>query len=89
MAIEYDFRRKPNPKGDGELQPLYPRIVSKGTISTAQLVRDISMMSTFTPGDIEGLLTAFEERISYYISEGQKKRLLHCLQSLQATPQKG
>ena len=29
MAAEYDFRRRPNPKGDGELQPLYPRIVNK------------------------------------------------------------
>ena len=32
MAADYDFRRKPNEKGDGEVQPLYPRIVSKGTI---------------------------------------------------------
>ena len=30
MAAEYDFQRKPNPKGDGELQPMYPRIVNKG-----------------------------------------------------------
>ena len=29
MAAEYDFQRKPNPKGDGELQPMYPRIVNK------------------------------------------------------------
>lgn len=29
MAADYDFRRKPNEKGDEELQPLYPRIVSK------------------------------------------------------------
>lgn len=33
MAAEYDFQRKPNPKGDGELQPMYPRIVNKGTIT--------------------------------------------------------
>ena len=31
MAADYDFRRKPNEKGDGEVQPLYPRIVFKGT----------------------------------------------------------
>ncbi len=24
MAADYDFRRKPNEKGDGEVQPLYP-----------------------------------------------------------------
>ena len=37
MAAEYDFQRKPNPKGDGELQPMYPRIVNKGTIDTERL----------------------------------------------------
>lgn len=33
MAAQYDFQRRPNPKGDGELQPLYPRIVNKGTMT--------------------------------------------------------
>ena len=42
MAAEYDFQRKPNPKGDGELQPMYPRIVNKGTITGKRLVSDIS-----------------------------------------------
>ena len=28
MAADYDFRRKPNEKGDGEVQPLYPLISS-------------------------------------------------------------
>ena len=37
MAAEYDFRRRPNPKGDSELQPLYPRIVNKGTIEMEAL----------------------------------------------------
>ncbi len=75
MAAEYDFQRKPNPKGDGELQPLYPRIVNKGTITTERLINDISQASSFTPGDIVGLLTAFEERISYYLSEGHHVQL--------------
>lgn len=75
MAAEYDFQRKPNPKGDGELQPLYPRIVNRGTITTKRLVSDISHASSFTPGDIEGLLAAFEDRISYYLSEGHHVQL--------------
>ena len=58
MAAQYDFQRRPNPKGDGELQPLYPRIVNKGTIDTERLVSDISRMSSFSPGDIHGLLAA-------------------------------
>ena len=74
MAAEYDFQRKPNPKGDGELQPLYPRIVNRGTITTKRLVSDISQASSFTPGDIEGLLAAFEDRISYYPARWRTKR---------------
>ena len=65
MAAQYDFQRRPNPKGDGELQPLYPRIVNKGTIDTERLVSDISRMSSFSPGDINGLLAAIEDRIIY------------------------
>lgn len=75
MAAQYDFQRKPNPKGGNELQPLYPRIVNKGTIKTERLVHDISQMSSFSEGDITGLLTAFEERISYYLSEGHHVQL--------------
>ncbi len=37
MAAQYDFQRRPNPKGDGEPQPLYPRIVNKGTIETSSV----------------------------------------------------
>ncbi len=75
MAAEYDFQRKPNPKGDGELQPMYPRIVNKGTITTERMASDISRATSFTPGDIAGLLAAFEERISYYLSEGHHVQL--------------
>ena len=75
MAAEYDFQRKPNPKGDGELQPMYPRIVNKGTITVKRLVSDISQATSFTPGDVEGVLAALESRISYYLSEGHHVQL--------------
>ena len=50
MAADYDFRRKPNENGDGEIQPLYPRIVSKGTIDSKQLFREIAEASSFYGG---------------------------------------
>ncbi|WP_303206897.1 DNA-binding protein [Bacteroides oleiciplenus] len=40
MAAEYDFQRRPSSKGDDELQPLYSRIVNKGTIMMERLVQD-------------------------------------------------
>lgn len=75
MNAEYDFMRRPDSKGTGEQQPLYPRIVSKGTISSKRLVREIAEESTFTPGDIEGLLVALERKISNYLVAGNHVQL--------------
>ena len=75
MAAQYDFRPMPGVKDDDKTPPLFPRIVNKGTITTDRLVSDISEMSSFTPGDIQGLLVAFENRISYYLSEGHHVQL--------------
>ena len=70
MAAEYDFRRKPDEKGNGELQPFYPRIVSKGTIDSKQLFREIAEASSFTEGDLEGIMVSLQNKVSYYLSEG-------------------
>lgn len=75
MAADYDFRRKPNEKGDGEVQPLYPRIVSKGTIDSKRLFREIAEASSFTEGDLAGIMVAFQEKVSYYLSEGYHVKL--------------
>ncbi len=75
MAADYDFRRKPNEKGDEELQPLYPRIVSKGTIDCKRLFREISEASTFTEGDLAGIMVSLQEKVSYYLSEGYHVKL--------------
>lgn len=75
MAAQYDFKPMPGTKDNDKPQLLYPHIVNKGTITTDRLVSDISEMSSFTPGDIEGLLVAIENRISYYLSEGHHVQL--------------
>lgn len=75
MAAQYDLLRSPDAKSTGELQPLYPRIVSKGTIDTKTLVREISEACSFTEGDLEGVLVALSEKISYYLSEGYHVQL--------------
>ena len=75
MSAEYDFRRKPNEKGDDEVQPLYPRIVSKGTVDSKKLFKEIAEASTFTLGDLEGMVVALQEKISYYVSEGYHVKL--------------
>ena len=75
MAAQYDFRRKPSVDGDVKNQPLYPRIVSSGTIDFERIVREISEASTFTPGDIKGLMVAMEDKVSSYLVNGYHVQL--------------
>ena len=75
MAADYEFRRKPNENGDGEIQPLYPRIVSKGTVDSKQLFREIAEASSFTEGDLAGIMVSLQEKVSYYLSEGYHVKL--------------
>lgn len=75
MAADYDLRENPNPRGDGEKQPLHPRIVVKGTIRTERLIRDIVHNSSLTEGDIKSSITLLAERISHYLTEGYNVEL--------------
>lgn len=67
MAADYDFRRKPNEKGNGEVQPLYTQVVSKGTIVSKWLFRKIAETSSFTEGDWASIVIALQEKMSYYL----------------------
>ncbi len=62
-------------KATTQYKPLYPRIVNKGTIKMERLVQDIAGMSSFTPGDVTGVMALIEDRISYYLSEGHHVQL--------------
>lgn len=69
MAARYDFRENPSKDPDGK-PLLHPRIVSSGTIPTRQLLEDISAASTFTVGDLEGVLVSLTEKLSSYLIAG-------------------
>ncbi len=77
MAALYDLRPVSTnlDKEKKEQLRYYPQIVNKGTIETWQLVRDIHEMSTFTKGEIEGLIKMIEDRIAHYLSEGHHVQL--------------
>ncbi len=75
MAAYYDFLENPNPKGDGEQQPLHPRIVVKETIKTDRIVEDIAFSASITQGDMAAALSALEERLSHYLSNGYNVEL--------------
>lgn len=62
MAARYDFREVPSKKENGEEPKLYPHIISSGTIRTRTILEEISEASTFTVGDLEGVLCALTEK---------------------------
>lgn len=70
MPAKYDFRKNPA-RGNGEEEEVYhPRIVSKGTITSRRIFEEIERASSFTVGDMEGILTELTEKISDYLIEG-------------------
>ena len=75
MYAKYDFRKKPSSKEDEDEQPLYPRIVSNGTIDFQQIIKEIAQASSFTPADIEGVQLAIENKISEYLVSGHHVQL--------------
>jgi len=75
MPAQYDFRENPNSKGDEEKQPLHPRIVYYGTVSTRRMFEDIVEASSYTLGDLEGMMTAITERMAHYMVEGYRVEL--------------
>ena len=75
MAANYDLRENPNPKKDGKKQPLYARIVSKGTITSRELLEDISSGTTFTVADLEGAISALAEKMATHLKNGYNVEL--------------
>lgn len=68
---EYDLKKKPAfTTKEGETAVLYPSIVHCGKLTTEKLAQLISERSTFTPGDIEGLLKELVNVAGEYIGEG-------------------
>jgi len=75
MAAEYDFKKNPKTSGDQSEDLLHPRVVSRGTINAKRLAKDLTTATSFTQGDVIGLLTAMEERIADYLKEGYNVKL--------------
>lgn len=75
MTAQYDFVKTPKPRKDGKPQELHPRIVSRGTITTRRLLEDIHKGSSFTVGDLAGVIASLEDKMAYYIREGYNVEL--------------
>lgn len=75
MSAQYALFENPNPKKDGEKQPLHARIVQGRTIRLDRLSEEISAFSSFSPADIRGLLQAFSDQIAAHLEDGNSVEL--------------
>lgn len=70
MPAKYALYENPNPKGDGEKQPLHARIVPWGTVRTEEIAQDIADSCGYSTAVTKGMLDALAHIISRNLSRG-------------------
>ena len=79
MSILYNFRKMPPRPDQNEPEEAEERLFAQAIIqrqyTTEDLCRDISDRSSFSSGDITGLMIAMEELIFEYLASGYSFRL--------------
>lgn len=66
---KFIMRRIPAGMGKGNLK-YYPHLVRAGGVTLDEIADDISGASTFTPGDVKGVVIALAERIARNVARG-------------------
>lgn len=70
MTARYDLYLNPPSEEGKEERPLHARIVPYGTISTQRLAEEIAYGTSFTPGDVVGVLEMLALKTADYLSQG-------------------
>ncbi len=72
MAAFYDLYRNPPVQGSnaGQQPWLHAKVVSQGTVDTDRIAGDIESATSFTKGDVKGVLLALQQQLEHYIAGG-------------------
>ena len=71
---EYEMQEMNLPNKDGK-RILYPRLVQLGHASTDYIAKILSELSSFTRGDIKGLLQELADELAYQMGQGKSVKL--------------
>ncbi len=74
MSSYYTMKEMPDLKGTGE-RILYPRFAQIEQINTRQIAENIQGKSTFTQGEIEGLIQMIARELAYEMAKGHSVKL--------------
>ena len=75
MTAQYGLFRNPPHKGEKESDLLHARIIPGRTIRIDRVTREISECTSFSPGDVKGLLQAFADVLVSYLEDGDEVEL--------------
>ncbi|MDD4636500.1 MAG: HU family DNA-binding protein [Bacteroidales bacterium] len=76
MSAVYDLFKSPKRDAENGGNPvLYARVVSHKTISFSHLVEEMADASSFTPGDLRGVLSTITHAMVRHLSEGNSVEL--------------
>ncbi|KKB50526.1 HU family DNA-binding protein [Parabacteroides gordonii] len=75
MTAQYGLFRNPPHKGEKESNILHARIIPGRTIRIDRVTREISECTSFSPGDVKGLLQAFADVLVSYLEDGDEVEL--------------
>jgi DNA-binding protein, histone-like, putative len=74
MTVKYSVHESPNPKKD-EKKVYHARVDSDRVVRTSLLAKEISAFTSFSPGDIKGLLQALSDVLKLHLSAGDSVEL--------------
>jgi predicted histone-like DNA-binding protein len=74
MAIKFEFYETPNVSGE-KTGKYHARAVTYKTVTTDEVARNIQVSSSFTLGDVKGMLTALSNEIAKHLSGSNRVHL--------------
>ena len=66
---KFVMREMPDMQGKGK-RTMYPKMISRGTMGLDEIADLISSQSTFSPGEVKGLVTALARTIAHGVASG-------------------
>lgn len=71
MSIEFEFYETPDASG-GENPKYHARAVTRNTVSSEQIIREINEASSLTPGDVKAALTSLSDLLAYHLGSSER-----------------
>jgi len=75
MSAHYELFETPTPRANEQKPSLHARIIPSTTIRIDRICKEISSFSSFSPGDIKGMLEMLSDQIVRHLERGENIEL--------------